>query len=312
MRISNPRLSLLSGLLLLSTCVCLTSCKNDGFKNGCLQFIDKEMERYAISKWDTDHNNCLDRKEVDSANAGEGGRLRVPKSICEDGYSIKTLDDLAHFPHISTIGFRAFRNCKSLETAHLPTIWSIWGEAFLGCSNLREIEFPKVREIGDAAFADCTSLTSVNFPNAKEVGFSAFYGATQVVEIRLPNVRRIPNLEDYYEYSKFAENDESYRSYVQHYYLSNSPVLEKLVLSSPHAMGCRYASDYNKDGNCNILINPLKGDLSKQVTLILNESQKSNVSFENGVPYGWARTFWKSIQFVGNDAVPPEIKPNQY
>ena len=310
MRISNSRLSLLFGLLLLSTCVCLTSCKNDGFKNGCLQFIDKEMERYAISKWDTDHNNCLDRKEVDSANAEErSGRLRVPKSICEDGYSIKTLDDLAHFPHISTIGFRAFRNCKSLETAHLPTIWSIWSEAFLGCSNLREIEFPKVREIGDAAFANCTSLTSVNFPNAQKVGFSAFYGATQVVEIRLPNVWKIPNLKDYYEYSENAKDHESYRSYVQSYYLSNSPVLEKLILSSPQAMGCQDAGVSN-DNNCNILINPLKGDLSKQVTLILNESQKSNVSFENGVPYGWARTFWKSIQFVGNDAVPPEIKPN--
>ena len=74
-------------------------------------------------------------------------------------------------------------------------------------------------------------------------------------------------------------------------------------------MGCQDAGVSN-DNNCNILINPLKGDLSKQVTLILNESQKSNVSFENGVPYGWARTFWKSIQFVGNDAVPPEIKPN--
>ena len=238
MRISKPRLSLLFGLLLLSTCVCLTSCKNDGFKNGCLQFIDKEMERYAISKWDTDHNNCLDRKELDSANAEErDGRLRVPKSICEDDYSIKTLDDLAHFPHISTIGFRAFRNCKSLETAHLPTIWSIWSEAFLGCSNLREIEFPKVREIGDAAFANCTSLTSVNFPNAQKVGFSAFYGATQVVEIRLPNVWKIPNLKDYYEYSENAKDHESYRSYVQSYYLSNSPVLEiNFIISTGHGM----------------------------------------------------------------------------
>lgn len=297
LRLSRLFLVFLHMCLLFCTCVCLTSCKADGFKSGCLQFIDKEMERYALHKWDSDHNNCLDRKEVNSANAGEEGRLRVEKSICDDGYSIKTLDDLAHFPQISIIGYRAFKNCKSLETAHLPTIWSIWDEAFLGCSNLREIDFPKVREIGNAAFANCTSLTSVDFPNAFKIGAGVFYGATKMVTIRLPNVWTIPhNVKDYFRYSQLAESYESYRSYVQYYYLSNSPVLEKLVLSSPHAMGCSMAG--TSDNNCNTLIAPLKGDLSKQVTLILNESQKPNVSFENGVPYGWASSFWKSIQFV--------------
>ncbi len=301
-RSSCKSLVLLHVSLLFCAFICLTSCKDDGFKNGCLQFIDKEMERYAIQKWDTNHNNCLDQEEVASVNV-------FYDRIC-DNYGIKTIDDLAHFPKIDMLG-SAFQNCKSLETAHLPTIWSIGEQAFMGCSNLREIEFPNVREIGDAAFADCTSLTSVSFPNAIKVGISAFYGATKMVEIRLPNVWQIPtNVEDYQWYSQMAETNTSFRSYLQNYYISNSPVLEKLVLSSPHAMGCKSASSENKYKNCSILVSPLKGDLSKQVTLILNESQKPNVSFENGVPYGWARTFWKSIQFVGNDAVPPEIKPN--
>ncbi len=304
MRISNPRLSLISGLLLLSTCVCLTSCKNDGFKNGCLQFVDKEMERYVISRWDTDHDTCISQTEASSID-----RVFAPKwgegKIC-DQYGIETLDDITHFSQVNELGSYAFEGCKSLRSAHLPNIKAIGEGTFSGCSNLQEVKFDNLHSINRAAFADCTSLTSVNFPNVKFVGPSSFYGCNHLKEIRLPNAWDIPNnLEDYYWRSTVASragNDPNGRIEIfiaSNYYITNSPVLEKLVLSSSHPLGCGdMKSPDTASSNCKLLIDPLKGDLSKKVTLVLNESQKPNVTFENGVPIGWARTFWKEIIFV--------------
>ena len=128
---------------------------------------------------------------------------------------------------------------------------------------------------------------------------SAFYGATKIQEIILPNAWIIPNNVSDFKYKIKEAKKRKTTFNPDTYYISNSPVLKKLVLSSPHEMQGTISTD---DGEGKMFFNPLKGDLSPKVTLILNESQKRNVESSNG---RWANAEWKSIQFVGNDKVPP-------
>ena len=311
-RLSRTFLVLLHTSLFFYTCVFIPSCKDqnkdqnkdDGFQNGCLQFVDKEMERFIIEQlhWDVDHNNCLTRNEIDSIkhhtldidDLDDNGRVDFypfQGKLC-DNYAIKTLDDLAHIPQIDAI--YGFHDCKSLETAHLPNIRTIGN--FKGCSNLREIDFTNLERLPEEAFADCTALTRVEFPQVEAVGASAFYGAMKIQEIILPNAWELPNRLDIKE---FYDKNGYYPG--NYYIISDSPVLKKLVLSSPRIKrDCPLDESSNrKNYHACVLINPLKDELSKQVKLVLNESTKPYVEFRDGAPYRWANAEWKSIQFVG-------------
>ena len=57
-------LVLLRICLFICICVCLPRfgiCQDDGFKNGCFQFADKEMERFAIDHCDNNKNKCIEK-----------------------------------------------------------------------------------------------------------------------------------------------------------------------------------------------------------------------------------------------------------
>lgn len=87
---------------------------------------------------------------------------------------------------VTSVGFRAFRECANLTNATLgPGLISIGAEMFCGCINLSNVEIPNtVTGIGNWAFSSCDSLTSMIIPkNVKSIGVGAFGGCNSLTEI---------------------------------------------------------------------------------------------------------------------------------
>lgn len=107
---------------------------------------------------------------------GNAGSVIVPSSI----------DSLP----VSTIGDRAFANCKNLTNIVIPeSVRSLGDEVFSGCSNLKNIVIPNsVTNIGEASFFassggpfdGCNSLTNASLP-PKLLGDIFGYGLSQSI-----------------------------------------------------------------------------------------------------------------------------------
>ena len=78
---------------------------------------------------------------------------------------------------VTSIGYYAFRNCKSLTSVTIPDgVESIGIEAFSGCTSLTSVTIGNsVTSIGDYAFYNCNSLTSVTIgKGVKFIDWDAF------------------------------------------------------------------------------------------------------------------------------------------
>ena len=79
---------------------------------------------------------------------------------------------------VTSIGDRAFWNCRSLSEIVIPSSVTSIGEcAFVLCRSLSEIAIPSsVTSIGDSAFSFCSSLSKIVIPSSvTSIGDSAFY-----------------------------------------------------------------------------------------------------------------------------------------
>ncbi len=286
--------------------------------NKCMQFSDKELERYALDVWDKDHNGCLTKEETDKVLQFPAHWLSEEyiDNIC-DKYGIQSLNDLEQFPKLDTL---CGPNCKSLREVSLSNIKSVCEQAFLGATNLSKVNLPNVIKIGDLAFYNCKGLTRINLPKAEHIGAFSFGACSNLEELILPNAWHIPN--NLYDY-KFRggqlkgaldchgmPRDESCMREIkekeflyEHYYITDSPNLQKLVLASPYPMGCRFASSDTID-DCTHLITAIDSKTSRKVNLTLHENQRSNVGYDRNTPIKWSDSLWKSIQFTDGTNLP--------
>ena len=90
---------------------------------------------------------------------------------------------------VTSIGFSAFRSCRSLTSITIPErVTSIGSGAFSYCSNLASIAIPEgVTSIGISAFEDCSSLTSITIPErVTSIGSGTFQNCSSLVSIKIP------------------------------------------------------------------------------------------------------------------------------
>ena len=102
---------------------------------------------------------------------------------------------------ISSIGDKAFCNCKSLVSVKLPEgVKSIGSEAFAGCRKLAEITLPDgLKNIMRYAFSGCPSLQSVTLPaSVKEIIPEAF---DSNVKLNVYALSYAASFAEYYSYS---------------------------------------------------------------------------------------------------------------
>lgn len=142
--------------------------------NGIFYIIDLKNKIASVT------NNGQKNQYGRPTGTSYSGSVTIPSSI--------TYNDL--LIHVTSIGYRAFCNCTSLESVTIPNSVEIVGEqAFWGCSSLKVLNIPNsVTDIYNSAFAECSSLTSVNIPNSIEsIGENPFQGCTQLSNIETNN-----------------------------------------------------------------------------------------------------------------------------
>ena len=90
---------------------------------------------------------------------------------------------------VTSIGERAFDNCRSLTSITIPnSVTSIGDLAFYNCGSLTSITIPNsVTSIGDYAFNRCYKLTSITIPNSvTSIGDLAFYDCNSLTSLTIP------------------------------------------------------------------------------------------------------------------------------
>ena len=91
---------------------------------------------------------------------------------------------------VTSVGDRAFNNCKSLKNITIPnSVTTIGDYEFLYCESLAGVTIPdSVTNIGNWAFYGCTSLKSVTIPNSvTSIGENAFYNCIRLTSVIIGN-----------------------------------------------------------------------------------------------------------------------------
>ena len=91
---------------------------------------------------------------------------------------------------VTEIGYNAFEDCRSLTSITIPnSVTEIKHYTFRGCSKLTSVTIPNsVTTIGISAFSYCRSLTSITIPNSvTRIGKEAFEQCRSLTSITIPN-----------------------------------------------------------------------------------------------------------------------------
>lgn len=144
--------------------------------------------------------------EKNSSIVSSAAELDFKTSINEDGtiavYGYTGTDEKVIIPptidgkNVTAIGKCCFEDNLTIKEAVLPdTIRIIDYKAFANCKNLETINFPdNLETIGDYAFTTCHSLKSIDLKNVKKLDECSFQLCISLEEIYVPgSVATVPN-----------------------------------------------------------------------------------------------------------------------
>ena len=121
-------------------------------------------------------------------------KVMIENGITSIGYSAfkdcRSLESIEIPEGVTSIEYEAFRGCSSLESINIPEgIKTIRGFAFSGCSSLKSVEIPQsVTSIEYEAFRGCSSLESINISESvTSIGDMTFYGCSSLESINIPS-----------------------------------------------------------------------------------------------------------------------------
>lgn len=99
------------------------------------------------------------------------------------------LKDITLSSSLQSIGYWAFRSCKSLESIIIPeSVTSIGSDCFRDCDNLRNVRLPeKITKIESSTFSNCKLLEEINIPSGITlVDAWGFSGCRSIKYMHLP------------------------------------------------------------------------------------------------------------------------------
>ena len=156
-------------LLLMTLTVSLTAYTNNinADINGINYNLDTETKEARV----TSQSQKL-------INAEKKTSVSIPSAVEYNGETFS----------VTSIGYDAFRNCKTLTSIIIPnSVTSIGGRAFEGCRSMTSVTIPNsVISIGDDAFSRCDCLTSILIPNSvTSIGKRLFSGCKRLTSIKV-------------------------------------------------------------------------------------------------------------------------------
>lgn len=109
--------------------------------------------------------NCTNLRSVEMSN-----RIDIPDNFFEGCVNLESFSRLALSNSFTTIGTRAFKNCKKLSTNIILSndLEYVGKEAFYGCESVKTIEVSCSKDavfIDEDAFGGCTGINKVNCTN---------------------------------------------------------------------------------------------------------------------------------------------------
>lgn len=163
-------IGVLGGALLIFSAIFLFS------SYGSITFADPAVKKICISKWDTNGDGELSKKEAASVTDLED-------AFCYND-EITSFDELKYFTGLTRIQDSAFSGCSGLTSIEIPnSVTSFEKYAFSSCSGLTSIKIPNsVTNIGSYAFLYCSGLTSIEIPKSvTSIGEDAFPDNCEVI-----------------------------------------------------------------------------------------------------------------------------------
>jgi uncharacterized repeat protein (TIGR02543 family) len=137
---------------------------------------------YTIPTFNSFHN----LKSINGTNVATIGDY-----IFNSPYGNQFVLQSVNFPQATSIGTRAFHNCRGLQYVSFPQVANIGDYAFAGCHSLRSANFPQVTSIGVCTFIYCVNLQNTNFPKIADIDEEAFYSCTSLQDVNFPQVKSI-------------------------------------------------------------------------------------------------------------------------
>ncbi|MGN1033432.1 MAG: leucine-rich repeat protein, partial [Intestinibacter sp.] len=176
------------------------------------------------------------RNETDIVIPSEIKGMAVT-SISSNAFSNSNITSVKIPSTVESIGFFAFKNCKSLTEVQLQEgLKSMSQGVFEGCTSLESIEIPStLMSIPVYAFCGCTELKNVKIPEGvKSIRLDAFYMCTSIRSIEIPN-------------SMVTISSESFDSCVN---LKSITIPNKETKLEDNALkNCRYVTIYGYTGS---------------------------------------------------------------